>query len=466
MYKDYVGKEIYQCYAMGGRINFQSSNISLCHSLECEDPTIDFRYGMDNLAEVYLQGLEEILQEVQVEGRCSQCSMRKKNIFVPVKVRVITLNVNIQCNCRCLYCCSHSVQQNKSVSVVPYIMQLEQAELIDKDCFFDFGGGEPTMDSFFEENLTYVSNQDYVIRVNTNALLFSETLASFAQKDNDVNIRISVDAGTEATYLRVKGNEQYNTVWGNIGKYRQYTSNIAIKYVLCRHNTAIQDLEGFVERCVKYKINKIYVDVDHDAYSGKSADGWSKYTPDMFAAAYKLVEIAEKKGIEVLIGYIWTARDFMQDTYDYNQVMRSEDGTRYVSCGKKIHLPEQYVPVEVKEAELVYDKYNNLSQLLQVLQGKKVVLYGAGYYGMRMMEKMGGKVEVIGVADSNSALWGSDWNGLKVMKPEELADMQDVSLLLTSSFGDEIMDLLNQRNLLNLKNHIYYMTRGDFDYYE
>lgn len=466
MYNNYTGKNIYQCYAMGGRINFQSHNISLCHSLEGEDPVIEFKYGIDNLAEVYLNGLKKILDDVQLEKVCKECSMRKIQQFIYPKIRVITLNVNTQCNSKCLYCCSHSVNRNKSVSIVPHIIQLEQADLMDRDCFFDFGGGEPTLDPFFEENLSYISDQNYVIRVNTNALGFSEILATFAQNDKDINIRISVDAGTEATFLRIKGINNYDSVWQNIQKYREHTPNIAIKYVLCKYNTSIEDLEGFVEACVRTGINKIYVDIDHDAYSEKMMNGWSEYTQDMFDAAYKLTELAEKNCIEALIGYVWTAGDKVQETYDYNQVMRDSEGERYISSGGKIQLPESYKPHNREEVNLTYNKYNNLSELIQILRKKKVILYGAGDYGNRLLREIEGHVEIVGVIDSNPNLEGSNWNGLTVMRPECLARMQDVNLLISSSYGDEIMALLNQKKLLNLKDHIYYMTRGDFDYYE
>lgn len=458
--------EIYQCYAMGGRINFQSQNISLCHSLECVDPVIEFDYsGKENLADVYEAGVKSIIKDVQSGKRCSGCSMKKKMQYMPPSIKVITLNINTQCNCRCLYCCSHTADVNRSVNILPFLKQLEARKLVDRDCFFDFGGGEPTIDAFFGQVLSYVSRQNYVIRVNTNALWYSEILEKEILENDDINIRISVDAGIPETYLRIKGNKQFDMVWKNIKKYRECTKNIAVKYVICKYNISPENLEGFVRLCKNANIDKIYIDIDHDAYTGQDKYGWSDYLESMLKAAYTLESLAEIYGIEALIGYVWTAGDKEQDTYDYNYVFRNADGGREVSSKEMIKLPTKFVRPKEK-APITYDKYNNIDELRKRLKDKKVFLYGAGYFGTRVYNLLKNHVNMIGVIDSDSNLWGTRWDALTVEGPDVLKNLYDIELVITSGSCNDIMSLINQKQLINLKNHIFYLTRADFDYYE
>ncbi len=457
-------EEIYQCYALGGRLNFQSKGLSICHSLECEDPFIEFDYNSDaNIADVYSAFVKQIIKEIQQKDRCTGCSILKRQAYKPVNIKIITLNINIQCNCRCLYCCSHSSNMEQSVNIVPYLKQLADRNMISADCFLDFGGGEPTIDPYFEETLDYAEKNRYMIRVNTNAIKYSYFLESHLKNNPDINVRISVDSGKRETYQKIKGTDAFDNVWENIGNYRKASDNISIKYVITKYNVSQEDLSGFVMMCEKYHITQVFIDIDHDAYTGNDRYGWADYTEDMLNAARSLMNMAKERGIRTFAGYVWTADDNSQESYDYNLIEKNADGRRILTSGATILLPEKYIRHREK-ACITYKRYNDLTELCSELKGRKVFLYGAGYFGEKMYEVIQNKVTIEGFVDLN--LGGSTCMGKKVIFPHELKTMADIDVIITCGACNEVMEYINREGINQLANHLYYITLADLIYYE
>ncbi len=470
MINEYLGKKCKHCYAMGGRINFQSNGVSLCHSLEGEDPYIEFAYGED-LAESYVKSVKNLLDKLNYgdsSGGCACCSMLTDDVFDADKIYIITVNTSTKCNARCLYCCSHNGESGRPTSIVPYIQQLENRNYLSKDCFFDYGGGESTLDPYFEENIRYIANKNYMLRVNTNAFEYSKLLSDLIKEHGDYYVRISVDAGTPETYRRIKGADKYFDVWNNIVRYKDSSSNVMIKYVLCGINCKQTDVEGFVNQCKKVGAEELYIDVDHDAYAIPNNTGWSVYSKDILDSAWHMKRYAESKGIVARIGYVWTARNVDQQTYDYNIVRRDARGIRYLTSVNEIRLPDRFEDntEELRKCyKFVYKKFNDLENLLANIDVQRMVLYGAGKNGNRLLEKLESKgIKPVGISDSNVNIYENKWNGYDIKSLKKLhQEYGDIDVILTPAVADEILRYFNiSAEYEFLKDHLYYISGQDY----
>ena len=469
--EEYYGKKCKHCYAMGGRLNFQSNGISLCHSLECEDPYLDFVYGNDNLAVKYLEGIKSLLDSVNSSEStcgCNHCSMLSNELYTVDKIQIITINTSTRCNARCLYCCSHNGESGNPISIIPYIQQLEQRELISKDCFFDYGGGESTLDPFFAENVMYIAEKNYMLRVNTNAFEFSELLSNIIGNHTDYYIRVSIDAGTPETYRKLKGFDKYYDVWNNVERYMSHNSNVMVKYVLCETNCGKSDIEGFVNCCKEFKVKEVYIDIDHGAYAAKDNMGWSIYSQNLFDAAWHMKRYAEDNGILGRIGYVWTARNISQQSFDYNIVQRDRNGKRYLTSVNEIRLPDHFednTEKGRKNYSIIYEKYNNIGTLLNCVDKCRVVLYGAGKNGNKLIQRLEIEgIKPVGVSDTNAALYGKEWNGYIISSLMDLYQKYGVlDVILTPTASDEILRTFNGSDEYGfLKHHLYYINDQDY----
>ena len=105
------------------------------------------------------------------------------------------------------------------------------------------GGGEPTLNPFFEDCVNWIEKQGYFQRINTNAeentdagivsatigrdsKLLGQKATEAALKEGNASLRVSIDAGTKECFHRMKGHEHYETVWDNIKQYRKVSDKI------------------------------------------------------------------------------------------------------------------------------------------------------------------------------------------------------------------------------------------------
>lgn len=86
------------------------------------------------------------------------------------------------------------------------------------------GGGEPTLNPFFEDCVNWIEKQGYFQRINTNAIEYSKATEA-ALKEGNASLRVSIDAGTKECFHRM-GHEHYETVWDNIKQYRKVSDKI------------------------------------------------------------------------------------------------------------------------------------------------------------------------------------------------------------------------------------------------
>lgn len=112
------------------------------------------------------------------------------------------------------------------------------------------GGGEPTLNPYFEEAVDWISLHVYRQRINTNGIIYSYATEKAIAKGK-ASLRLSIDAGTYECFNRVKGHIKYQEVWDNIEKYRKSSAEVYIKYNICNYNSDLYEIDAFLKNVWK-----------------------------------------------------------------------------------------------------------------------------------------------------------------------------------------------------------------------
>ncbi len=83
---------------------------------------------------------------------------------------------------------------------MPILKEIIKQNMIADNCLFNWGGGEPTMCSEFEEIANFLHKNNLSQEINSSGIIFTQTILE-GLKDGAMSIQISPDSGTEETYL-------------------------------------------------------------------------------------------------------------------------------------------------------------------------------------------------------------------------------------------------------------------------
>jgi len=128
------------------------------------------------------------------------------------------------CNCRCTYCYAtqHPEEfqlKQKQYSVLHIIQEMLDKNILRRGGSIHFGGGEPTLLPEFEAIIELLLNYKfYDIRIHTSGIEYSPMLERGIHEGR-VRVVLSVDAGCEETYNKIKQVPLYNKVRENAKKY-------------------------------------------------------------------------------------------------------------------------------------------------------------------------------------------------------------------------------------------------------
>ena len=208
---------------------------------------------------------EKLFNEIQNDKneQCKGCIFLKETEKKPnfsSKVSLLSIEHHSVCNLRCNYCSDVYYAGKKSkYNVVEFISLLSKDKSLDNCQQVVWGGGEPTLDKSFEEILEEIhkhANPNIYHRVFTNSVRFSEAIPKFLEKSL-IKITTSIDAGTPETFKKVRGRPKFYNVFENLKSYsRVDPTKITIKYIFTEDNYEENEIDGFVENCKKYELDK------------------------------------------------------------------------------------------------------------------------------------------------------------------------------------------------------------------
>lgn len=444
MFDRYQNVEFNHCYTMGQRINFNwNGSISLCHGIEVGDFIIGDIKEKTVGPEWYEKKIADILEKCRSNDDsliCKMCSNYRSSRFEADKIKVVTINTASLCNCKCIYCGTWSMRSNKMYDPLPYIQRFVEGGVISSDCFFDWGGGEPILNEYFERTFRYIEDKGYIQRVNTNALKFSPFLMD-AMGRGKCLLRTSLDAGDQETFFYVKGSDCFATVCDNIEKYAKGNEErVTIKYVLNSANRSHSSIKGFIRFCQDIHINNIVLDADLNSYASKNYHGPLFFTEDELEAARYFVSYAHMQGIEVEIGYIYTAGTKIESR-DYNSI----DGKTKCKYTIPTVLPK-YMDDKVTLSGQIKSKSFASLDALKKFTDRPVIIYLDGMVGN--IERKMIKDHKIKIARTFKAT-----DDLKKIKKIMLIAVKNkMPIIVCSIHYEKILHLFNQAADVSVEN--------------
>jgi pyruvate-formate lyase-activating enzyme len=209
----------------------------------------------------------------------------------------------IRCNIECDYCWlqwaewSPRQSQEKRVQlydVAPAILELIEGGLLAPDAVIDWGGGgEPTIMPEFDDLLARLDAHGTTQWIHTNAVHLPAPIRLGTLDGSRLQVLCSVDAGTAATYERLKGVDRFEAVWRNLATYQSAGAALTLKYLVEEGNTDAGETAAFVERCRALGVKSVVSDIDHR---------YPDPTPRILRALARLQEQSRRAGIYSVYG--------------------------------------------------------------------------------------------------------------------------------------------------------------------
>ncbi len=445
---DFLEKKIYACSFMGKRLNLNPYTFSFCH--ETFAGRLNGGELTDSLLEDYNKALYDLIEyNMCEESPCRKCPKCIEKVYEKEKITFVAVSPTDYCNSSCIYCAGHYGKEGMGYNPIKYIEQFYEADMFASNCFFDWGGGEPTLSPFFESSVKWLFMHNFFQRINTNAIIYSETTQQALQAGMAC-VRISIDSGTRKCFEMVKGHEHYDAVWENIAKYCNISEEVYIKYNVFNYNSDEEEIKTFVNKCKIAGVKNIIIDAEISSYQPSSNAGPFYFTQKEFAAAHLLEKMAKEEGFNVKIG-------------PYSYSVRGE----YDEVGN-LCLPTKYfnnLDTEVLSHNISVKTYPNMQRMINELKqnNNPKAIWGIGKYGKicyHILQKCG--VEVDYLIDSSLELQESGYLGKKVHAPEEfLGSRTDVSLILAGNYWKQMLKEINERNIK--MDEIIYMRNYHYD---
>ena len=466
------GKDIYCChrYIIRTRINFDSDRISLCHENELRNIWVDSKYlfaPSDFSAENYYVKLHDIIMKFQNPGYpCRSCSQCVRTIYKYEPISFVVIGNTRKCNSDCIYCCSRSKKEEQIYDMILPIQELHEKGLLHERCFFDWGGGEPTLNPSFEKTAQFLIEKNYPQRFNTNAINFSPLIYAALKNGNGV-ARISVDSGTRECFRRVKGHEYYKNVWGNVHKYREASDEVYVKYIVFNLNSDLEEIDVFLDRCQEARIKHIIIDAEIRSYQPMKQGGPFYFREKEFEAAHYLEDQATSRGLNVII----SAYAFAHGRRKVNVIPEAEAHCDYRGEGNIIRetysdylrkggnkLPETYfdnIDYKIISSGVYLRAFATSDQLIEKIFEEPelpVYIFGSGIEGELVNQILKNAKLSPKFIDNNPKLDKDVIHAAKIMKEQPPAHI----ILASERHWEEMLKQINDCKY-NIDGYVYYI---------
>ena len=89
---------------------------------------------------------------------------------------------------------------------------------------------------------------------------------------------------------------------------------------------------------------------------------------------------------------------------------------------------------------------------LQNFRNKEVILFGAGSCGLKCIEEFEKiNAKIVGFCDNNRSRRGEEVKGYKIWSPEDIVLFKDITIMITSTYDEEIKKQLKEMGLTNYR---------------
>lgn len=309
--KKYAGKELFFCPRIYEDIIFYPGIVLKCchHQVINKCPPIVSTEPNKKITFFkYLKAIETIMETNQTDKpECGTCRFLKKQTVPEFKhekfLTFFTINHFTKCNSNCIYCGIREKTQDIRYHLLPVIKQMVKDKMFNENCLINWGGGEPTMCSEFEEIAEFFHKNKIRQAINSSGIIFSNTILD-GLKDGSMSIQISPDSGTEETYRKIKRQNNFNKVWENIAKYAQYPNMLFVKYIFFSMSANENDVRKFIEKCIEFGVKNIVIDCESSSVTSPIKP-FGKITKEIVDLAILMKHLAVENGIKYEVSYQW-----------------------------------------------------------------------------------------------------------------------------------------------------------------
>ena len=368
-----------------------------------------------------LAAREKIFEEIQNDksDSCTGCHHLYERETKPNfdnGLNYLSVEQHTFCNLRCSYCSDLFYGGKKpNYNVLDFVKSLSQKGYFNNLKQVVWGGGEPTLDRSFEllvKEINSHTNPEIYHRIFTNSVRYSEPLAEFL-KNGLVKIVTSIDAGTEATFKKVRGRTKCYEVFQNLRKYSQINSSkITIKYILTSENKSESELESFVNTCMEYDLENCAFQISMDYKS-------------------PLIEFDTIKKISYFIGQL------------------KNNGIKKIFCDD--HIARRFKTLDQdqkKELEEYIELKGIKSVMISNQNVKNINIYGIGEIAENIINKTKflDKFDKVNLFDTDIKKIGTKIDKYIIQKPEFINKNDHKIIILTAETYNDIYE-----NLIDMK---------------
>jgi hypothetical protein len=386
----------------------------------------------------------DMLNDDHSETPCKGCQMVHEKPFKEVdfsRLGHIDFSETSLCNIRCDYCAyTKNDSFNKSNFDALKVLREFQRDDVLWNSAVDFGGGEPTILSNFDECLDYFESRGTRVFLYTNGAKYSQAAYDGLVKGSISWLCVSLDCGTPSTYMKTKLRDYYPRVMDNLFKYmeasREGYGNVSVKYIFTENNCSDDDVYGFALAMRALQPDKIWLTFDFEPTKGLAADsddfGEFDYTK-LIDAYVKLFMLLKKYGMnpghfeENHLSQVSRQGQILLDKVREG-VAKLEDKTKRSEATEVTDPLTDYAQfrIDANGTQIL-----NLSDIPLDLNGKKVLVAPVSNQSVALVKQLGqSNVGVVGFIDRDPILQSKTIDGLRVMSYQAIANVEaDVILL-------------------------------------
>ena len=275
-------------------------------------PRVEYEGNTDKFVNDILKTKSELIDSLRTnygsesslcgDNPCVGCSAVKRGIW-PRHNKFYHMDFCLYpspCNLRCIYCfySKDGFQRFKTFDEnFPIIASnvadcLRNKDLFARNFYFAVSPGEITINPLKE--VYYKATEGYPTRFKTNATVFDEYIAK-KLTDGKSDVYVSIDAGTNDTYAKIKGGDLFERVRANLKKYSE-SGNVVLKYILVYGvNDNSKDYEGIINLCRELGLSKIEI----------TMDAFASMSETYFDLTQNLIEFAKQLSDSGIEAYGW-----------------------------------------------------------------------------------------------------------------------------------------------------------------
>ena len=217
----------------------------------------------------------ELLNDENAETPCKGCSMVVEKPFKDVRFDLLghmDLAATTTCNLRCNFCgYTHFDSFDEAKYDALSILEQFAPEDVTWNSAVDFNGGEPTLLKDFDDYLQYFESRRTRVFLFTNGLIYKQSVYDGLVNGTVRWAIVSLDAGTKATYKKMKRSPKFDQVLENIARYSEAGSkgggNCSVKYIFHEDNSNDEDVIGFCYAMLALRPQEVWLTFDFDPHA-------------------------------------------------------------------------------------------------------------------------------------------------------------------------------------------------------